>query len=173
MAAWVFNILYGGVIIGTILVIILDNRNPVKTLAWILVLMFLPIIGLILYIFFGRNGRKVRIISKKSYSRLLKKPMAEYLAQETCTYPSNYSRLISLFQHTDQAFPFDGNKIDIYTDGTSMLQALLSALQQAEHHIHMEFYIFENDAIGRQVRDTLIAKARSGVAVRMIYDDIG
>ena len=112
-AAWVFNILYGGVIIGIILVIILDNRNPVKTLAWILVLMFLPIVGLVLYIFFGRNGRKVRIISKKSYSRLLKKPMAEYLAQETCTYPSNYSRLISLFQHTDQSFPFDGNKIDI------------------------------------------------------------
>ena len=173
MAAWVFNILYGGVIIGTILVIILDNRNPVKTLAWILVLMFLPIIGLILYIFFGRNGRKVRIISKKSYSRLIKKAMDEYLEEETCTYPSNYSRLISLFQHTDQAFPFDGNKIDIYTDGTSMLQALLSALQQAEHHIHMEFYIFENDAIGRQVRDTLIAKARSGVEVRLIYDDVG
>ena len=55
-AAWVFNILYGGVIIGIILVIILDNRNPVKTLAWILVLMFLPIVGLVLYIFFGLNA---------------------------------------------------------------------------------------------------------------------
>lgn len=67
--------------------------------------MFLPIVGLVFYFFFGRSQRRVRMIGKKSYSRLLKKPMAEYLAQDSCALPINYSRLISLFRNTNQAFP--------------------------------------------------------------------
>ena len=114
IATIAFDIVYFGAIIGTIVVIILDNRNPVKTMAWILVLMFLPIVGLVFYFFFGRSQRRVRMIGKKSYSRLLKKPMAEYLAQDSCTLPINYSRLISLFRNTNQAFPFDGNRVEVY-----------------------------------------------------------
>lgn len=173
IAATLFNILYFGVVFGTIVVVVLDNRNPVKTMAWILVLTFLPIVGLILYVFFGRNQQRERIIGKKSYSRLLKKPMAEYLAQDACRYPEHHSRLVSLFHLTNQAFPFDGNRIEVYTGGASMLSSLLRQLQKAERHIHLESYIFEDDAIGRMVRDVLMEKARSGVEVRVIYDDVG
>ena len=173
IATIAFDIVYFGAIIGTIVVIILDNRNPVKTMAWILILMFLPVVGLIFYFFFGRSHRRERIIGKKSYSHLLKKPMAEYMAQNSCTLPMAYSRLISLFRHTNQAFPFDGNRVEVYTSGLSMLQSLLRELQKARRHIHLEFYIFEDDAIGRLVRDVLIEKARAGVEVRVIYDDVG
>ena len=162
IATIAFDIVYFGAIIGTIVVIILDNRNPVKTMAWILILMFLPIVGLVFYFFFGRSQRRVRMIGKKSYSRLLKKPMAEYLAQDS-----------SLFRNTNQAFPFDGNRVEAYTLGLSMLQSLLRELGKATKHIHMEFYIFEDDAIGRLVRDVLMEKARAGVEVRVIYDDVG
>lgn len=173
IATVAFDIIYFGAIIGTIVVVILDNRNPVKTMAWILVLMFLPIVGLVFYFFFGRSQRRERIIGKKSYGRLLKKPMAEYLAQGSSVLPEAYERLIKLFQHTNQALPFEGNRVDTYTSGYSMLQALLRELQKAEKHIHMEFYIFEDDAVGRLVRDVLIGKARAGVEVRVIYDDVG
>lgn len=173
VAVLLFNILYFGAIIGTIAIIILDNRNPVKTLSWVLVLMFLPVVGLVLYIFFGRSRRKVRIISKKSYNHLLKKPMAEYLSQEVCALPHNYSRLISLFQQTNQAFPFDGNRVEVFTEGASLLQSLLRELQQAKHHIHLETYIIEDDAVGRLVRDVLMEKARAGVEVRLLFDDVG
>ena len=173
IATVAFDIIYFGAIIGTITVIILDNRNPVKTMAWILILMFLPLAGLVLYFFFGRSQRRVRVIGKKSYNRLLKKPMAEYLAQNSCVLPMNYSRLIALFRNTNQAFPFDGNRVEVYTRGLSMLQSLLRELQKATKHIHMEFYIFEDDAIGRMVRDVLVDKARQGVEVRVIYDDVG
>ena len=173
IATIAFDIVYFGAIIGTIVVIILDNRNPVKTMAWILILMFLPIVGLVFYFFFGRSQRRVRMIGKKSYSRLLKKPMAEYLAQDSCALPINYSRLISLFRNTNQPFPFDGNRVEAYTLGLSMLQSLLRELGKATKHIHMEFYIFEDDAIGRLVRDVLMEKARAGVEVRVIYDDVG
>lgn len=105
VATVAFDIIYFGAIIGTIVVIILDNRNPVKTLAWILVLMFLPVVGLVFYFFFGRSRRRERIIEQKIYNRLLNKPMVEYLAQDATTLPIAYSRLISLFRNTTQAFP--------------------------------------------------------------------
>ncbi|MCD8182894.1 MAG: cardiolipin synthase [Bacteroides sp.] len=173
IASIAFDIIYFGAIIGTIIVIILDNRNPVKTMAWILMLMFLPVVGLVLYFFFGRSQRRVRIIGKKSYNHLLKKPMVEHLSQQSSALPMSYSRLISLFRSTNQAFPFDGNRVEVYTMGLSMLQSLLRELQKATQHIHMEFYIFEDDPIGRMVRDVLIDKARQGVEVRVIYDDVG
>ena len=173
IASLTFNILYFGAIIGTIIIVILDNRNPVKTIAWILVLMFLPLVGLVFYFFFGRAHRRERIISKNSYDRLLKKPMAEYLLQETSTPPVKYEKLISLLQQINQAFPFDGNKVEIYTSGSDMVQALVQALRKAQRHIHLEFYIFEDDAVGRLVRDVLMDKAREGVEVRVIYDDVG
>lgn len=173
IASVAFDIVYFGVVIGTIIVIVLDNRNPVKTIAWVLILMFLPVVGLVLYFFFGRSQRRERIIGKKLYSRLMKKSMAEYMAQDSCRLPLHYSRLISLFRNANQAFPFDGNRVQVYTEGLSMLQALLRELQKATQHIHLEFYIFEDDAIGRMVRDVLMEKARSGVEVRVIYDDVG
>lgn len=173
IATIAFDIVYFGAIIGTIIVVVLDNRNPVKTMAWILILMFLPIVGLVFYFFFGRSQRRERIIGKKSYGRLLKKPMAEYLAQDSYALPSEYNRLIHLFRNTNQAFPFEGNRVETFTGGYSKIQALIRELQKAQQHIHMEYYIFEDDAIGRLVRDVLIDKARQGVEVRVIYDDVG
>lgn len=173
IATVAFDIIYFGTIIGTVIVVILDNRNPVKTMAWVLVLVFLPFVGLVLYFFFGRSQRREKMISKKSYSHLLKKPMAEYLAQNFCEIPKEYTHLIHLFQNINQALPFEGNRVDIYTGGTTLIQSLLCELQKAKQHIHMEFYIFEDDAIGRLVRDVLMEKARQGVEVRVIYDDVG
>jgi cardiolipin synthase len=63
--------------------------------------------------------------------------------------------------------------VSVYTEGYTKLQALLRELQKAKQHIHMEYYIFEDDAIGRLVRDVLIEKASQGVEVRVIYDDVG
>ena len=137
IATVAFDILYFGAIIGTIVIIILDNRNPVKTMAWILILLFLPIVGLVFYFFFGRSQRRERIIGQKSYDRLLKKPMAEYLAQDCSDVPYEYSRLIQLFQQTNQAFPFEGNRVAVYTEGYTKLQSLLRELQKAVSYTHL------------------------------------
>lgn len=173
IATITFDTLYFGAIIGTIIVVILDNRNPVKTMAWILVLTFLPFVGLVFYFFFGRTTRRERIISKKSYNRLMKKPTAEFIAQEAFEIPTEQYSLIQLFQNTNQSLLFEGNKVDIYTDGLSKLEALIKELYKAKHHIHLEYYIFEDDAVGRLVRDVLIDKAKEGVQIRLLYDDVG
>ena len=160
-------------VVITIVVVILDNRNPVKTLAWVLVLSFLPVIGLIFYFFFGRDVRREKLISKRGYFRLTKYPLAEYYEQKSSEYTDDQHPLKRFFRKVNEALPFDGNSVQVYTSGHEMLQSLLQAIANAKHHIHLQFYIFEDDAVGRLVRDALIEKVREGVEVRLLYDDVG
>ena len=96
-----------------------------------------------LLFFFGRSQRRERIIGQKSYDRLLKKPMAEYLAQDCSEIQYEYSRLIQLFPAYQPGFSFEGNRVSVYTEGYTKLQALLRELQKAKQHIHMEYYILK------------------------------
>lgn len=173
VAVLAFRLVYLAVILFTIVIVLLDNRNPVKTMAWILVLVFLPVVGLAFYFFFGRNTRKERLISKKGFSRLSKRPMAEYQVQEALGDFTGRNQLIPFFHKVSNALPFEGNDVQVFTDGYSMYQELFRRIAKAKHHIHLEFYIFENDAVGRLLRDLLIDKAREGVSVRLLYDDVG
>lgn len=169
-----FHVINVAVVAGVMLIILLGNRNPVKTLAWLLVLFFLPVVGLILYVFFGHTRRKDRMINKRSYHNLLQRPMAHYLSDEPLPLSSRgYERLIAFFQHTNHAFPFAGNRLSVYATGQAMLESLLEQIALAQHHIHLEFYIFESDRVGQQVKEALIAKAKQGVEVRVLYDDVG
>ena len=160
-------------VVTTIVVIVLDNRNPVKTLSWVLVLIFLPVVGLVLYFFFGQDRRKERLINKKGYAQLMKYPIACYQQHKELPCPEEYSPLIQFFRHANGALPFDGNEVCVYTDGYGMIADLLRTISGARHHIHLQSYIFEDDAIGRLVRDALADKARKGVEVRVLYDDVG
>lgn len=171
--ATTFHVLYFVMIIGTIAIVVLDNRQPVKTMAWILVLAFLPVIGLVFYFFFGRSTRKEKLIGRKGITRLTKHPMAEYQAQAAFNCPEEQYQLMHFFRQVSRALPFDGNAIEIYSDGLSMLQALIKEIGKAKHHIHLQFYIFEDDPAGRLLRDLLIDKAKQGVEVRLLYDDVG
>ena len=173
VASWSVYLIYLAVILSTIWVVVLENRNPVKTIAWVLVLVFLPVIGLVFYIFFGRTHRRDQIISKRSFNKLLKRPETEYLSQTDNEVPAGYEGLVSLFRHSNHAFPFAGNETEIYIDGVSWIAALVNELQAAQDFIHMESYIFSDDAVGQQIRDVLVEKARQGVTVRVIYDDVG
>lgn len=168
-----FNLLYFLIIVGTICVVVLDNRNPVKTMAWVLVLFFLPVVGLVFYFFFGRSTRKEKLISRKGFTRLIKRPMAEYQAQKAFEFPQEQHRLMHFFRNVNNALPFEGNRTEVYTDGYSMLLSLMKEISKAKHHIHLEFYIFEDDPVGRLVRDLLMDKAKEGVEIRLLYDDVG
>ena len=168
-----FYVAYFAIVLITIFLVILENRNPVRTMAWILVLVFMPLVGLFLYIFIGRSTKRDRLISKKGRVRLTKRPMAEFQSQASLKNMIGKPRLMHFFGRVSKALPFEGNKVDVYTDGSSMLISLLQAIYQAKHHIHVEFYIFEDDAVGRLFRDALIDKARQGVEVRVLYDDVG
>ena len=169
----IVSLLFILAVVVTIVVVVLDNRNPFKTLAWVLVLAFLPVVGLVFYFFFGRNTRRERLISKKGYERLSKYPMMEFQQQESFRVPEGQYQLMTFEQRVNNALPFEGNEVLVHTDGYSMISALIKAIANARHHIHLEFYIFQNDAVGRLLRDMLMDKAREGVEVRVLYDDVG
>ena len=169
----IFLLIYLILVIGTVIVVVLNNRNPVRAMSWVVVLLFLPVLGLALYVFFGRNTRRERLISKKAASRISRKSLQAYIEQNVFELPSEYYSLITLFRSLNKALPFENNQTEIYTDGYSMLQSLIKEMMLAKYHIHLEYYIFENDAVGRLVRDVLVAKAKEGVEVRLLYDDVG
>ena len=153
--------------------VIMDNRQPAKTMAWALVIWFVPVVGLVFYLFFGINTRKERHVSERSMTFLTKRSMLEFAEQHNLRLPERQKPLIDLFVNQNLALPFKDNEVEIYTDGYAFFPALLAAIHEAKSHIHLDMYIFVDDALGYLVSDALIAKSREGVEVRVIYDDVG
>ena len=170
---WIYLLLYAVIMIPAIITVLMDNRQPAKTMAWILVLSFMPFIGIIFYIFFGQNTRKERLISDRSMDQLTKRSMLEFVEQENLHLPANNKPLMNLFTNQNWAFPFKDNEVDIYTDGYDFFLTLLYNIGQAKDHIHLDTYIIEDDPLGYLIADALIDKAQQGVEVRLIYDDVG
>ena len=170
---WIFIVLYVAVIVGIMLTVLMDNRQPAKTIAWVLVLLFVPVVGIVLYIFFGQNTRKMKLISGRSLDQLSKRSMLEFVEQRNLRMPEYFSSLVRLFTNQSLSLPFKDNAVEFYTDGYQFFPALLQAIKGATNHIHLDTYIIADDPLGRLVSDTLIAKAREGVEVRLIYDDVG
>lgn len=165
--------IYATVIVSIMLTVLMDNRQPAKTMAWVLVLLFVPVAGIVLYIFFGQNTRKMRLISQRSLDQLSKRQMLEFAEQQKLHLPRQHKSLIQMFTNQSLALPFKDNEIEVYTDGYQFFPALLQAIGRARHHIHLDIYIFDDDPLGRLVADALIQKAREGVEIRVIYDDVG
>ena len=168
----IFIALYAYTLVSTIPVLLLENRNPTKSLSWVLVLLFLPIIGLIFYLIFGQNLRKQKIISKKSIrnpANRLKHPFDISKVDENII-DNNQLNLIKLLYKNSDATAYTNNKIEILSDGKKTFDAMFDAIRNAKNHIHVEFFIFGNDKISNELREILIQKAQEGVRVRMIYD---
>ena len=160
-------------IAATIIHVIMDNRQPAKTMAWALVIFFVPVVGIVFYLFFGINHRRERMVSQRSMDQLTKRSMLSFAEQEDFRVPERHRQLVDLFINQNMALPFKDNKIDIFIDGYAFFPELLKDIAAARHHIHLDLYIMEDDALGHLVADALKDKARQGVEVRLIYDDVG
>ena len=170
---WILLVIYLAITIGGIVAVLMDNKQPEKTMAWILVLCFMPIVGIIFYLFFGQNTRKEKVISERSMDSLMKRSMLEFAEQENLHIPRRNRPLMKLFTNQNWALPFKDNEVSIFTDGYEFVSTLLYNIGQAQDHIHLDTYIIEDDPLGNLVADALIDKARQGVEVRLLYDDVG
>lgn len=170
MPVWL-DILLALVVASTVTLVITQNRHPVKTLAWMMVLVFLPVIGLVLYFFFGIDNKHRRLISDADLARL--KSHAFSLA-ETLPPPEYDDRdadLVNLLRTTNKACPMPGNAVRVYTEFGAMLSDLLDDMRSARDHIHFEFFKIEDDSVGRAIEEVFVEKVREGVEVRVQYDD--
>lgn len=170
---WIFLVIYVIAILATSITVLMDNRQPAKTMAWILVLCFVPVVGIVLYFFFGQNTRKEKMISQRSLDELTKRSMLEFAEQRNLRFPEAHKTLMQLYTNQSMALPFKDNKVDIYVNGYEFFSSLLAEIGHAEQHIHLDSFIFSDDPLGYLIADALIDKAKQGVEVRVIYDDVG
>lgn len=165
--------LYWIVVVSVIIRVVLRNHDTVKTLAWIMVFVFIPFFGLLLYFFFGRNTRKKRMAGKRLMSQIKQRGAFWPMSRVKGEIPDEYQALATFFENASSAslLPFDG--ADVISDTHLFAERLFEMIHSAEKHIHLQFYIIEDDDFGRRLRDALVEKARQGVEVRLIYDSVG
>ena len=166
-------IIYYVLVVIAIVHVVMDNRQPAKTMAWALVIYFVPVVGIVFYLFFGINHRKERYISERSMNQLTKRSMLEFAEQQNLRLHEKHKPLIDLFINQNLALPFKDNLVDICTDGYQFIAELMEDIGKAKDHIHIGMYIFAEDPLGTLVADALIDKRNEGVEVRLVYDDVG
>lgn len=161
--------------------IVLQNRNPVKTASYVLLMVLFPPLGLVVVFLFGQQFRKQRTARKKSMRShaawrrwedlLLSRVQAEAKTLGTTLGP--WSGLAALVWRSRGGELSLNNRTAILPNGESFFPALNQACAQARHHIHLEFYIAEEGQVMDELWAILIHKAQAGVAVRVILDDVG
>lgn len=170
---WPITVLYAATILSCIIVVISENRNPIRSLAWVIALIFLPFIGLVFYLFFGRSLKGMHIISRRNKRRLMKQRSGRQTDLESMGMNDSQKQLAKLSYNLSSAPVCVNNAIKIYTDGHSKFESLIKDLHQARESIFLQYYIFNDDTIGRQISDILIEKALQGITVRVLYDHVG
>lgn len=157
--------------------IFMENRNPSTTMAWILLLALIPVLGLVFYFLFGQNVFKRRKYDKKAQRDLMAYERIENDAlrnhQDWSVFDTSRQKLLGLSQRLARTPVSFSSETRILTNGEETFGTLLLELRQAQHHIHMEYYIFRADHIGTRIQQILIEKARAGVTVRFMYDAVG
>lgn len=168
--------LYILTIIGVIITVILENRNPLKTSAWVLIIGLIPIVGLIAYVVFGQEQRKLYRINKRYYRRLQKYPRMHSIISEQISQsaiPREYANIVKLVARSSDSPLLSFDDCEIYTEGGTFYSRLIEDIQQATKHIHIESYIFDDDSFFALLSDSLIAKKQEGLDIRIIYDYLG
>lgn len=180
---WIFLAqgIYILIIIAVCLRIIYDTNNTSKTLSYLLLTVFLPVAGVIIYFSLGTNYRKRKLYTKKlikdeKLSRVVSAKIrseSELVLRQQKPEVQKFKQLARLLFNSNNSQLTEKNIVKRLYNGEEKFPNVLAALRGAMHHIHIEYYIFEDEVIGRQIQSILIDKARQGVEVRFIYDDFG
>ncbi|MEO7402928.1 MAG: cardiolipin synthase [Burkholderiales bacterium] len=174
-------IAFGAYVLWAIFVsigLISARRSPVATIGWLLTLLALPYIGALVYLFFGPRRLHRKRLRYTSARRFIAKATERY---ETLAAPNSageeirlrYRQLADLARRLHQLPPLRAGKVELYVDGDSCYRAIIEAISRAADHVHLEYYIWEPGTIADRVLAALIDRARAGVKIRLLVDDVG
>ncbi|QDI92267.1 cardiolipin synthase [Salicibibacter halophilus] len=169
------NAIFAGIIV------FMERRDVHATWAWLLILVFIPYLGFILYLVLGQNLTRKRLFDWDGIEQIgLKDLINDQLydmKHDRFDFQygtsSNHRHLISLLLRSNGAVLTQDNHVDVFTDGVDKFSQLLADIGKANDHIHLQYYIFRNDNLGKRVINLLTQKALEGVQVRVLYDDMG
>ncbi len=159
--------------------ILLDNKHPEVTIAWIVTIVFLPYIGIIIYFLGGVDWKKKKIM-KQLPEELFKTNLSTVIEQQQgfmsdieSHIDNDVAKSINLLLKASHSIITVNNDVKFYHSGKEHFEDLITDLENAVHSIHMEYFIWRSDALGERIKDILIRKAKEGVAVRIIFDGVG
>jgi len=183
MSLWSYSLIliilvYMLMVVATVITVVQERRDPVKALSWIAIIVLLPVAGIVIFIFFGQDYRKRKIFNRKEIKDLrqieeLSNRQVRSLGEVEIEEVTEHSNIIKLLLNNSKTLLTLGNKLTILNDGKETFESIISELEKAESTIHLEYYIFESDALGNRIAEILMRKAKAGVEVRFIYDDVG
>jgi cardiolipin synthase len=160
--------------------VLYDTRSSTKALAYILFVVFVPVAGMLFYFSFGINYRKRKLYSKKIVEdeplrqNIHNKMNASSLAILNSGLIAEKHKTLTEFIRRSGSSPLTANnEVKLLINGEEKFPDLVTALENAKQHIHLEYYIYENDVTGNEIAAILIKKAQEGLEVRFMYDDFG
>ena len=161
-------------------IVFFERKNPSSTIAWVLVLVFMPIIGFAAYLFIGSGFRvnkkkkyQIKARSDDLYDNFLRKNLNIADALKFIEQHENSARLMTYLFNEGEAIYSSGNEAEIFLDGNPLFERMIEDIKNAQNHIHLLYFSFNNDQLGRKIAALLIEKVRQGVEVRLIYDSLG
>lgn len=170
-------------ILLAITMIFFEKKSTQSVFAWLSVMAFLPIIGFLLYIIFG-NGLGVRTRRMIRRTNMVnvgsRKEMAKIVANHQYVFDESaqklvekYDELIKFNYHWANSVLTDGNDVEFFCDGIKKFKALKNDIKNAKNHIHLDYYILENDKFGKEIINLCTQKLSEGVSVKIIIDSLG
>ncbi len=179
----VSRIFFLGVALALIPLVLIRRKEPSSTIAWILTLAFLPALGALLFLMFGRDRVRMPAKRKRELDAIVRAqvsaardetPEADRTSNlRIVTVSPLEQALFRIGQRLSHLRATDGNKVDVLVDGQTTYDVLGAAIDGARHHVHAQFYLIRNDATGAWFRDRLVAAAKRGVHVRLLIDGFG
>lgn len=164
-----------------IVLIIFERRNASNTWTWLMIMLFVPIVGFILYLFFGQDLRRKKffVLKKEEESALMRfSDEQKKLINDNAIIVQNpilneFHDLINLNLSSDNFVVTNNNKVDILNNGIEKFPLLIDCIKDAKSFIHMQYYIFEDDNLGTEILNLLIDKAKKGIEIKLLYDGMG
>lgn len=179
---WILEIALSFInVILAIIIIFIERKNPAKTLAWILVLFFLPIVGAVFYLVFAQNisRRKIYNLDDKD-KKIIRDSLEDQIEEmnsgefELSNEAANiWRQMVKLNLVYGESYLTQNNSIDMFNDGKDFFRSLMKDIKSAKYSVDVEFYIIKPDFIGQRLLNLLTDKAREGVKVRLLIDTLG
>lgn len=177
---WVYDNLIFINTFFAVVIVFFERRDPQTVWAWLLLLFFIPIVGIVFYLVLGQDFRKSRMFRIKevedaisSVIRAQEQEIADKNFVQLNKEYEDYQDMVFYNLETTSAVFSDDNQVEIYNDGNEKFQALIDELKKAKKFIHLQYYIIKPDEIFQMIQPVLEKKAQEGVAVRILYDSLG
>lgn len=159
--------------------ILLDNKSPESSVGWLLALFFLPYLGAFFYLLGGVNWKKRKILKHLPEKRF-KNELGPLLEQQknfmdvlSYEIDTDVLKTMTLSLQSGNAVLTINNSTEIFFNGQDKFSSLLQDLENARESIHLEYFIYKEDSIGKKIAEIIKRKAGEGIEVRIIFDGVG